>query len=96
MFTKFKVSMAALAIAFGFAAGPVMAQQAGLVNVSIGDITTGDILSENRVGVGVAAQIAANVCGVTAQVGVIASQVARTGQFGCENEQTGRFVQIVR
>jgi hypothetical protein len=72
------------------------AQQAGLVNVAIGDITTGDILSQNRVGVGVAAQVAANVCGVTAQVGVIAKQVARTGNFRCENEQTGRFAQIVR
>ena len=96
MLTKFKVSMVAIAIAFGFAAGPVMAQQAGLVNVAIGDITTGDILSENRVGIGVAAQIAANVCGVTAQVGVIASQIARTGGFDCENEQTSRFVEIVR
>ncbi len=96
MLNKIKISVAALALTFGFAAGPVMAQQAGLVNVSIGDISTGDILSSNRVGVGVAAQIAANVCGVTAQVGVIASQVARTGQFKCENAQTGEFAQIVR
>lgn len=71
-------------------------QQAGLVNVAIGDITTGDILSNNRVGIGVAAGIAANVCGVTAQVGVIASQVARTGAFECRNEASGQFVQITQ
>ena len=70
--------------------------QNGLVNVAIGDITTGDILSNNRVAVGVAANVAANVCGVTAQVGVIASQIARTGQFRCENEQTSRFVQVTQ
>ena len=74
----------------------VVQQQAGLVNVEIGDNTTGDILSNNRVAVGVAAQGAATVCGVTAQVGVIAEQVARTGEFRCENQQTGRFVQVTR
>ena len=76
---------------------PVEAQtQVGLVNVAIGDITTGDILSNNRVAVGVAANVAANVCGVTAQVGVIAEQIARTGNFRCENTQTSRFVQVTR
>lgn len=75
---------------------PATAQsrQSGLVNVGIGDIETGDILSNNTVAVGVAAQVAAAVCGVTAQVGVIAQQVARTGQFRCENRQTGEFAQI--
>jgi class 3 adenylate cyclase len=76
-------------------APPAEAQvQTGLVNVAIGDITTGDILSNNTVAVGVAANIAANVCGVTAQVGVIAQQVAQTGGFRCENTTTSRFVQI--
>jgi class 3 adenylate cyclase len=87
----------ALALAVGFApTAPLEAQttQTGLVNVAIGDIETGDILSNNRVAVGVAANIAANVCGVTAQVGVIAEQIARTGNFRCENQQTGRFVQV--
>lgn len=71
-------------------------QQVGLVNVAIGDISTGDILSNNRVGVGVAANVAANVCGVTAQVGVIAKQIAQTGTYRCENTQTSRFVQVTR
>jgi hypothetical protein len=93
-----KHAFVALALAFGFASAPAIAQvgQAGLVNVGIGSIETGDILSNNRVGIGVAANVAATVCGVTAQVGVIASQVARTGGYRCESETNGRFVQITR
>ena len=96
MLARIKRTFAAGALALGIAVTPAIAQQAGLVNVSIGDITTGDILSNNRVAVGVAAQIAASVCGVTAQVGVITEQIARTGDFNCQNEQTGRFVQVTR
>lgn len=85
-------------LALGLATVPAIAQQqqVGLVNVQVGDITTGDILSNITVPIGVAANVAANVCGVTAQVGVIASQVANTGGFSCENTQTSRFVQITR
>jgi hypothetical protein len=68
--------------------------QTGLVNVAIGDITTGDILSNNQVNVGVAAQIATNVCGVPVQVGVLSLQLQRTGSFKCSNSQTGKFVQV--
>jgi hypothetical protein len=86
-----------LSIGFTTATPPVQAQtQTGLVNVAVGDITTGDILSNNRVSLGVAANIAANVCGVTAQVGVISEQLARTGSFKCTNNQTLKFVQITR
>ena len=94
-----KVAVAAFALALGFTMAPASLDaqtQAGLVNVAIGDISTGDILSNNRVGIGVAANVAANVCGVTAQVGVIAQQIARTGGFRCENEQTSRFVQVTK
>ena len=98
-----KTAMAALfalvlSIGFTTATPPaVEAQtQTGLVNVAIGDISTGDILSNIQVPVALAANVAANVCGVTAQVGVIAQQVARTGSFRCENTQTSRFVQITR
>jgi class 3 adenylate cyclase len=86
-------------MAFGLATtAPVEAQQqqTGLVNVAIGDIETGDILSNNTLAVGVAANVAANVCGVTAQVGVIAQQIAHTGGYRCENQQTSRFVQVTR
>jgi class 3 adenylate cyclase len=88
----------AMILAFGLTTAVPEAQttQTGLVNVGIGDIETGDILSNNRVAVGVAANVAANVCGVTAQVGVIAQQIARTGNYRCENDQTGRFVQVTR
>jgi hypothetical protein len=70
---KLALSLAATGMLFGGMAGPAAAQpqQAdGLIVVQIGDITTGDILSENEVAIGVAAQIAANVCGV--KVGPIA------------------------
>jgi hypothetical protein len=60
------VSLSTAVMLLGGMAGPAAAQQQadGLIVVQIGDITTGDILSENEVAVGVAAQIAANVCGV--------------------------------
>jgi hypothetical protein len=89
----------AMILAFGLTtAVPSEAQQtqSGLVNVQIGDIETGDILSDNNVVVGAALQVAANVCGVGVQIGVLAEQLARTGQARCENEQDGRFVQLTR
>lgn len=56
-------------------AGPAMAQQNGLVNVEIGDVT---ILEDVRLGV--AAGIAANVCGVkVGPVAVLATQVDASG-----------------
>jgi hypothetical protein len=65
----------------GAATAPAVAanqSQNGLVNVQIGDITTGDILSNDNVNVAVAANVAAAVCGVTAPVAVLAQQVFRT------------------
>jgi hypothetical protein len=64
------------------------------VNVAIGDITTGDILSNNTVNLAVAANIGANVCGVTVPVAVLAQQVFRTGGFTCEGAT--QFVQITQ
>jgi hypothetical protein len=56
-------------------AGPAMAQQNGLVNVEIGDVT---ILEDVRIGV--AAGIAANVCGVrVGPVAILARQVDASG-----------------
>ena len=88
----------ALAVA-GALAVPVAAQAqppavvigGGLVNVAVNDV-----LNDNEVGIGVAAGIAAQVCGVTAQVGVIAQQVARTGEFSCENSANGNTVDITQ
>jgi len=58
----------------GVAASPAAAQaQTGLVNVAIGDV---NVL--NDANVGVAAQVAANICGVNVgPVAVLANQVAR-------------------
>jgi hypothetical protein len=59
--------------------------QFGLVNVNVGDI---EILNNARIGI--AAQIAAEICGVTVgPVALLAVQVARTGatQTVCETAQ---------
>ena len=89
-------SVALLAFAaLGATAAPASAAnqaQQGLVNVAIGDISTGDILSNNTVNVAVAANIAATVCGVTIPVAVLAQQVFRTGGFTCEGAT--QFVEI--
>jgi hypothetical protein len=67
--------VAACALSVGVAAGPASAQpQQGLVNVIIGDITIQDI------GVGVAANVVANVCGVQVNAAVIAEQVVRNNE----------------
>lgn len=81
----------------GAAAAPAAAanqSQQGLVNVQVGDITTGDILSNNNVNVAVAANIAATVCGVTVPVAVLAQQVFRTGGFSCSSAT--QFVDITQ
>ena len=81
----------------GAAAAPAVAanqSQNGLVNVQIGDITTGDILSNNNVNVAVAANVAAAVCGVTVPVAVLAQQVFRTGGFSCDGAT--QFVNVTQ
>lgn len=73
-------------------AGPAMAQQNGLVNVEIGDVT---ILEDVRVGV--AAGIAANVCGVkVGPVAVLATQVDASGgqRTVCEADADNPLVVI--
>lgn len=81
----------ALTAALGFATAPIAAQQSGLVNVSVDN---NQIL--NNVSVQVAANVAAQVCGIAAQVGVISQQLQRTGSFNCTNGTTGDTVQITR
>lgn len=94
-----KAALAALILSLGIAAAtpPVDAQtQTGLVNVAIGDITTGDILSNNTVTVGVAANTAANVCGIQLQAGVLSALLNQQGSFRCQNNQTLKFVQVTK
>ncbi|MBA2417742.1 MAG: hypothetical protein H0V59_02195 [Nocardioidaceae bacterium] len=79
--TSFKrmsiVSLFAGAVVLGGAAAPASAatqDQDGLVNVAVGDITLSDI------NVGVAAQIAAQVCGLkVGPVAVLGAAVDRSG-----------------
>jgi hypothetical protein len=74
---KLLVTLFAGAMLLGGAAAPATAQveQDGLVNVAIGDITIEDV------NVGVAAAIAANVCGVrVGPVAILAIQVDRSGE----------------
>jgi hypothetical protein len=74
------------------AAGPAMAQQNGLVNVEIGDVT---ILEDVRIGV--AAAVAASVCGVrVGPVAVLATQVDASGaqQTVCETDAGDAIVVI--
>ena len=55
----------------------------GLVNVTVVDVAN-NILRDANVGVGVAANIAAAVCGTTVPVAVLARQVvAQGGTFEC-------------
>lgn len=84
------------------AQGPVIA--GGLVNVTLVNVLNNNtVLSYDRilqnVGIGVAANVAAQVCGVQVNVpvGVIASQVARTGQAtACEiPNQDGTVTQVL-
>jgi len=93
------VSLSTAAMLFGGMAGPAAAQQQadGLIVVQIGDITTGDILSENEVAIGVAAQIAANVCGVkVGPVAVLGTAVDRSGDTRTVCETGDQFVRFTQ
>jgi hypothetical protein len=83
--TAVLVSPAAPALAAP-AAVPEAQLQNGLVNVVVQDIETGDILSNNTVNVAVAANLVAQVCGITANAAILAVQlVDQSGQrFTCE------------
>lgn len=73
---KIAASLSASAVLFAGAAAPAAAQpQDGLVNVIIGDVA---ILNDARIGL--AAQVAANVCGVkVGPVAVLGRAVDRSG-----------------
>jgi len=64
----------------GLGGGGNNSHQTGLVNVS-----TGDVAILNNVNLGVAANVAATLCGITVPVAVLATQVlGTTGEFTCE------------
>lgn len=93
-----RTTMAAL-FAFVLALGPTMTPPAeaqvqnGLVNIAV---NIDDVVDIDKVAIGVAANIAANVCGVGVQVGVVAQQLARGGPFSCTNTVTGDSVNITQ
>lgn len=100
-----KVKMIQAAVVAGALAIPVAststsAQQfgRGLVNVQVGsieivdDVEVRNVLNDLTVSIGVAANIAANVCGVS--VGVIARDLARGGEVACETAE--QFVDITQ
>ena len=76
----------ASALAFGaVATADAQNQQDGLINVMVGDITI-----EDAVDIGVAAQVAANLCGIkVGPVAVLGVAVDRSGQSRtvCETDQ---------
>src|SRR5213592_4085618 len=97
MFTRakrFSVAMLSAGLLFAGVMAPAASaqQQDGLVNVMIGDV---NIL--NNANIGVAANVAANVCGVNVgPVAILATQVDRSGgqRTVCTiGDQTGRLVQ---
>ena len=69
-----------------------------LVNVQIGsiqvidDVEVRNVLNDLTVSVGVAANIAANICGVN--VGVLSTDLARGADFACETAD--QFVEITQ
>lgn len=77
--------LVAAAVAIGPSASAQIAVQDGLINVAVGDVT---ILED--VNVGVAAQVAANICGVkVGPVAVLGQAVDRSGatRTVCTNDQ---------
>lgn len=91
-------SMLAGALALGIGTTPATAQlvvQRGLVNVVVFDVIENIVIRDINVGVGVAANIAANVCGVTVPVAVLSQQVVLGAEeFTCSNDAGDTSVTI--
>src|SRR5687768_4317825 len=72
------VGLAAPASAHPHGGGPVVT--GGLINITVVDLIDGDVLSNNNVGVGVAANVAANVCpALDLNAAVLAQQLVAGG-----------------
>lgn len=82
----------ATTVALGLSPAPATAQQnrqRGLVNVAVFEVIDNVtvVVQDVNVGVGVAAGIAANVCGVAVPVAVLARQVVvGLGEFTCTSD----------
>ena len=71
--------------------------QQGLVNVTVQEITVEDVIevSNNNVNVTVAANIIAEVCGITVPVAVLAEQIFSQGGFTCSVEDVENDITTV-
>lgn len=86
-------ALAAPALASPASAAPVFT--GGLVNVTIVDLVTlENVLNRNNVGLGVAAGIAANVCGT--RVNVLIADIKDDGTATCTATASGQRVDIIR
>jgi hypothetical protein len=65
----------------------------GLVNVTVTDALN-NVLSTNNVGIGVAAGIAANVCGVQVPIAVLGTAFAGGTPYTCTSDSSGQTVTI--
>jgi hypothetical protein len=94
--------LATAALSVGLVAAPAAQAQpvitGGLVNVTVVDVIDGDVLSNNNVGVGVAAGIAANVCDAVdanaAVLGVVRDR--STDRTQCTSEAGDQQVTITQ
>ena len=91
--------LATAALSVGLVAAPAAQAQpvvtGGLVNVTVVDLIDGDVLSNNNVGVGVAAGIAANVCDVDVNAAVLGVVRDRdTSQTRCTSDAGDQQVTI--
>jgi hypothetical protein len=83
-------SLFASALLFaGIAAPSATAQQVGLVNVEIGDVT---IL--RNVDVALAANVVANVCNIDLTAAVLAQEIEDNDVFECNQRGSGRSVAV--
>jgi hypothetical protein len=87
--TIFATALMAFGIAAPASAQPVIT--GGLVNITIVDVLSHDEVNV-QVPIGVAANIAANVCVGSLQVGVLASQIARGETVECVAENGDALV----
>jgi hypothetical protein len=80
----------ALSLSIGLATAPAVVMASGggpVVIVQIGNVQTGDILSNNTVDIGTAVQTALNVCGNNVDVLTIYSILVQNGSYSCSNDQ---------
>jgi hypothetical protein len=80
----------ALSLSIGLATAPAVVMASGddpVVIIEIGNVETGDILSNNTVDIGTAVQTALNVCGNQVDFFTIFSELEQSGSYSCQSDQ---------